>query len=83
MFRSRVEGLLLRSNICYKLLIRRGFIVKPPNYFHSLASRLDNPTKINNKGFSSLAESEFRNHHSKSRSITDVGYFLATVWLLF
>lgn len=30
MFRCKVEGLLLRSNICYKLLISRGFIVKPP-----------------------------------------------------
>lgn len=33
MFRCRVKGLLLRSNNCYKLLITRGFIVKPPNYF--------------------------------------------------
>jgi hypothetical protein len=31
MLRCRVKGLLLRSIICYKLLIRRGFIVKPPS----------------------------------------------------
>lgn len=53
----------------------------PPNYFRTSRKILDNSSKINNKGFNNLAFLVFRKRHTKSPSITEFGYFLATLWL--